>query len=161
MDEPDKIIVSQPSYFAALDSLLTSADLGKLKKYLAAQFISDYCTVLGEDYYDAYFDFFRKTMAGREGEAAEMETFSRRCKHPASGSCRETIRAGIFPQESKDAMLKMIADIRSALGEHIDSLAWMSDSTKIVAKEKLEAITVKVGFPDKWKDYSPSSSTLP
>ena len=59
-----------------------------------------------------------------------------------------------FPQESKDAMLKMIADIRTALGEHIDSLTWMSDSTKMVAKEKLEAIVVKVGYPDKWKDYS-------
>ena len=154
MDEPDKIIVSQPSYFAALDSLLTSADLGKLKKYLVAQFISDYCTVLGEDYYDAYFDFFRKTMAG----VKEKQPRWKRSLDAASTLLPEAVGKlyvqAYFPQESKDAMLKMIADIRSALGEHIDSLAWMSDSTKIVAKEKLEAITVKVGFPDKWKDYS-------
>ena len=154
INEPERIIVGQPSYLAGLDSLLASTDLEKLKNYLSAQYISEYSTVLGDDFYDAYFDFFKKTMTG----AKEMQPRWKRSLNVASSLLPEAVGKlyveSYFPQESKDAMLKMISNIRAALGEHIDSLAWMSDSTKMVAKEKLEAITVKVGYPDKWKDYS-------
>ena len=154
MEEPDKIIVGQPSYILALDSLMAGAGYGKLKKYLAAQYISEYCTLLDENFYDAYFEFFKKSMAG----VKEKQPRWKRALDIASTMLPEAVGKlyvqAYFPQESKDAMLKMISNIRTALGEHIDSLAWMSDSTKTVAKEKLEAITVKVGFPDKWKDYS-------
>lgn len=154
IDEPDKIIIGQPSYLLAIDSLIASTDSSKLKKYLAAQYISDYATLLGEDFYDAHFDFFKKQMAG----VKEKQPRWKRSLDVASRMLPEAVGKlyvqAYFPQESKDAMLEMIDNIRTALGEHIDSLAWMSDSTKIVAKEKLDAITVKVGFPDKWKDYS-------
>ena len=154
IQEPDKIIVEQPSYIASLDSLFGSTDLSVLKKYLSARFISEYCTLLGEDFYDADFEFFKKQMAG----VKEKQPRWKRSLDVASNMLPEAVGKlyveSYFPQESKDAMLKMIADIRTALGEHIDSLTWMSDSTKMVAKEKLEAIVVKVGYPDKWKDYS-------
>ena len=154
IEEPDKIIVGQPSYLAGLDSLMAVTDMSMMKKYLAAQYISDFCTVLGEDFYDANFDFFKKTMAG----VKEKQPRWRRSLDVASAMLPEAVGKlyvdAYFPKESKDAMLKMVADIRTALGEHIDSLEWMSDSTKMVAREKLEAITVKIGYPDKWKDYS-------
>ena len=154
IEEPDKIIVGQPSYLAGLDSLMAVTDMSMMKKYLAAQYISDFCTVLGEDFYDANFDFFKKTMAG----VKEKQPRWRRSLDVASAMLPEAVGKlyvdAYFPKESKDAMLKMVSDIRTALGEHIDSLEWMSDSTKMVAREKLEAITVKIGYPDKWKDYS-------
>ena len=59
-----------------------------------------------------------------------------------------------FPESSKKKMLELVENLRVALGEHIDSLEWMSDSTKVRAREKLAAFTVKIGYPDKWKDYS-------
>lgn len=154
IEEPDKIIVGQPSYLAGLDSLMAVTDMSMMKKYLAAQYISDFCTVLGEDFYDANFDFFKKSMAG----VKEKQPRWRRSLDVASAMLPEAVGKlyvdAYFPKESKDAMLKMVSDIRTALGEHIDSLEWMSDSTKMVAREKLEAITVKIGYPDKWKDYS-------
>ena len=154
IEEPDKIIVGQPSYLAGLDSLIANTDQAKLKKYLAAQYISEYCTLLGEDFYDANFDFFKKTMAG----VKEKQPRWKRSLNVASSMLPEAVGKlyvqSYFPQESKDAMLEMVSNIRTALGEHIDSLKWMSDSTKMVAKEKLAAITVKIGYPDKWKDYS-------
>lgn len=152
--EPEKIIVGQPSYLEALNAMFADTDMGKLKKYLAAHYISEYSTVLSEDFYDAHFDFFQKTMAG----VKEKQPRWKRSLSAASDLLPEAVGKlyveSYFPQESKDAMLRMISNIRTALGEHIDSLAWMTDSTKAVAKEKLEAIVVKVGYPDKWKDYS-------
>lgn len=154
IEEPDKIIVGQPSYFAGLDSLFAEPDYGKLRKYLSSRYISEYCTLLGEDFYDADFAFFKKMMAGVE----EKQPRWKRSLEVASSMLPEAVGKlyveAYFPQESKDAMVKMVGNIRSALREHIDSLGWMSDSTKMVAKEKLDAIVVKIGYPDKWKDYS-------
>ena len=154
IDEPDRIIVGQPSYLEALDTLLSSADYGKLKKYLAAQYVSDYHSLLDENFYDAGFRFFKKAMAG----VKEKQPRWKRSLDVASEMLPEAVGKlyvnAYFPQESKDTMLRMISNIRTALSEHIDSLQWMTDSTKDVAKEKLEAIVVKVGFPDRWKDYS-------
>ena len=154
IEEPDKIIVGQPSYLKGLDSLFTAFSQEQLKKYLAAQHISEFCTVLGEDFYDAYFDFFSRTMAG----AKEKKPRWKRSLDVASSLLPEAVGKlyveAYFPQSSKDAMLAMVSNIRTALAEHIDSLKWMSDSTKTFAKEKLDAIVVKVGYPDTWKDYS-------
>ncbi len=154
IQEPDRIIVGQPSYLAALDTLFSETDQSKLKTYLAAQFISEYSTMLGEDFYDANFDFFKKAMAGIK----EKQPRWKRSLDVASSLLPEAVGKlyveKYFPQSSKDTMVRMVSNIRAALGEHIDSLTWMTDSTKIVAKEKLEAITVKIGYPDKWKDYS-------
>lgn len=154
INEPDKIIVGQPSYLAALDSLFAATGLDKLKRYMEAQYISEYSTLLGDDFYDAHFDFFQKKMAG----VKEQQPRWKRALGTASDLLPEAVGKlyvqAYFPQESKDAMLRMISNIRAALAEHIDSLTWMTDSTKMVAKEKLEAIVVKVGYPDKWKDYS-------
>lgn len=59
-----------------------------------------------------------------------------------------------FPEESKQRMLELVGNLKTSLGEHIQNLAWMSDATKSKAMEKLSAFTVKVGYPDTWKDYS-------
>ena len=59
-----------------------------------------------------------------------------------------------FPESSKQKMVALVENLRTALGQHIDSLEWMSDTTKVRAREKLAAFTVKIGYPDKWKDYS-------
>ena len=154
IQEPDSLVVCQPSYLAGMDSLIASADLGKIRKYLAAQFISASCPLLGEDFYDAGFRFFQKAMAG----VKEKKPRWKRSLDVASSMLPEAVGKlyvrEYFPQESKDSMVKMVSDIRVALGQHIDSLAWMSDSTKEFAKEKLDAIVVKIGYPDKWKDYS-------
>ena len=66
-----------------------------------------------------------------------------------------------FPAEDKARMMTLVENLRTALGQHIDQLDWMSDSTKMRAREKLAAFRVKIGYPDKWKDYSRSKSTRP
>ena len=152
--EPEKMIIGQPSYILALDSMFAETDLSKLKNYLKAVFITESCTLLSEDFYDAGFGFFNKTMAG----VKEKQPRWKRSLDVASRMLPEAVGrlyvASYFPQESKDRVMEMVENIRAALGEHIDSLTWMTDSTKLFAKEKLAAITVKIGYPGKWKDYT-------
>ena len=152
--EQEKVIVGQPSYFAALDSLLRTVDLSVLKNYLAAQYISGSSVYLGDDFYSAWFDFFQAQMAGVKSQKPRWK----RSLSVANGLVPEAVGklyvSKYFSGEQKEKAKSMVENIRAALKQHIDSLDWMSDTTKMVAIEKLEAFTPKIGYPDKWKDYS-------
>ncbi|MBO8454953.1 MAG: M13 family metallopeptidase [Bacteroidetes bacterium] len=154
IDDQDKLIVGQPSYFKALDSLFASADIEMLKNYVAGQLISGACASLGDDYYAASFDFFQKQMAGVQQQKPRWKRAMAVPNNLLSEAVGKMYVAKYFSPEQKERVLKMVENIRTALGEHVDSLDWMSDSTKIKAHEKLNSFIVKIGYPDKWKDYS-------
>jgi putative endopeptidase len=150
----DKIIVSQPSYFEGLNKLMVSTDLQSLKDYLVCQFINSNAGALSDDFYTASWEFFSHQMAG----AQEQRPRWKRAMQVPNGLLGEAVGKmyveRYFPESSKKMMVELVENLRVALGQHIDSLEWMSDSTKVRAKEKLATFTVKVGYPDKWKDYS-------
>ena len=154
LNDQDKLVVEQPSYFAALDSIFAGTDIEVMKNYMAAQLISGACSALSDDYYDAYFDFFEKQMAGVQQQKPRWKRAMAVPNSLLSEAVGKMYVAKYFPQEQKDRVLAMVENIRTALGEHVDSLEWMSDSTKMKAHEKLNAFVVKIGYPDKWKDYS-------
>ena len=150
----DKIIVQQPSYFKALSDYMQKTDLETLKAYLLCQFISGQCSALDDEFYTASWEFFSHQMAG----AQEQQPRWKRAMSVPNGILGEAVGQmyvqKFFPETSKQKMVTLVENLRTALGEHIDGLEWMSDETKARAQEKLAAFTVKIGYPDKWKDYS-------
>ena len=150
----DKVIVEQPSYFDGLNAYFASADLETLKAYVLAQFVSSQAGALSDDFYTASWEFFSHQMAG----AQEQRPRWKRAMSVPNSLLGEAVGKmyveRYFPESSKQKMVALVENLRTALGEHIDALEWMSDTTKVKAREKLAAFTVKIGYPDKWKDYS-------
>ena len=154
IDSQDKIIVEQPSYFEALSKMLDKDNLEYLKAYLLCQFISGSAGSLSDEFYTASWEFFSHQMAG----AQEQQPRWKRAMSVPNGILGEAVGemyvSRYFPESSKQKMVTLVENLRTALGQHIETLEWMSDETKVKAQEKLAAFTVKIGYPDKWKDYS-------
>ena len=150
----ESLVVEQPEVIDAVNTLLKSESLETLKAYLAASYIRSAAAFLSDDIYAANFEFFGKQMSGQE----QMRPRWKRAMSVPNGLLGEAVGeiyvAKYFSPEDKERVQTMVKNLQTALGEHIDALEWMSDETKAKAREKLAAFTVKIGYPDKWKDYS-------
>ena len=150
----EKIIVEQPSFFEKFNAYVAETDVETLKAYALAHLVSGACGALSDDFYTASWEFFSHQMAG----AQEQKPRWKRAMEVPNGMLGEAVGKmyveRYFPESSKQQMLELVENLRKAWNEHIDALDWMSDSTKVRAHEKLDAFTVKIGYPDKWKDYS-------
>lgn len=150
----DKVIVEQPSFFEGFSRIFSQADTEKLKDYIAGLFIADACGSLSDEYYDAYFDFFSTQMSG----VTEQKPRWKRAMGVPNRLLGEAVGKmyveKYFPEAYKQRVLDLVGNLKTALGQHIEALEWMGDETKSYALEKLAAFTVKIGYPDKWKDYS-------
>jgi len=150
----DKVIVQQPSYFDGLNKLFKECDLETLKAYVLAQFVSGQCGALSDDFYTASWEFFSHQMAGAQEQRPRWKRAMSVPNSLLGEAVGQMYVERYFPESSKQKMVTLVENLRTALGEHIDGLEWMSDTTKVRAHEKLAAFTVKIGYPDKWKDYS-------
>ena len=150
----EKVIVAQPSFFEGLDKIFAEAPLEDLKAYLLAHYVSGNAGALDDDFYEASWEFYSHQMAG----ATEKRPRWKRAMQVPNSLLGEAVGKmyveRYFPESSKNKMKALVENLRLALGEHIDSLDWMSAETKVKAHEKLATFTVKIGYPDKWKDYS-------
>ena len=150
----DALIVAEPSFFKAFAAQFAKADLRQLKDYVLAQLVSGACGALNDDFYNASFEFFSRQLSGIQ----EPKPRWKRAMAVPNGILGEAVGKmyveKYFPASSKEKMVTLVENLRTALGQHIDELDWMSDATKARAREKLAAFTVKIGYPDKWKDYS-------
>ncbi len=146
--------VEQLDFFKKFDSWFAKADLNEMKDYLLAGTISGAANYLSDDFEQARFDFFGKTLSG----TTEMHPRWKRSVGMVSSLLGEALGEvyvkQYFPPEAKERMLKLVKNLQTALGERINMLTWMGDSTKMKAQEKLNSFIVKIGYPDKWKDYS-------
>ena len=148
------IIVEQPSYFEALSAYMEKTPLEVLKAYLLAQFVSGQCGALSDEFYTASWEFFSHQMAGAQEEQPRWKRAMAVPNGILGEAVGEMYVSRYFPESSKQKMLALVNNLKAALGQHIDQLEWMSDETKAKAQEKLAAFTVKIGYPDQWKDYS-------
>ena len=149
----DTVIVSQPAYYAVVADVLSKTDMQALHDYMTASYVSSAAPYLSDDFIAANFAL-DQAISGVE----EQRPRWKRALSVPNGILGEAVGElyveKYFPASSKEKMLKLVGNLQTALGEHIDNLAWMSDATKAKAKEKLAAFTVKIGYPDKWRDYS-------
>ncbi len=150
----EKIIVRQPSYFENLNTLVASTPIEQLRNYVLAQVVQGGCGALSDDFYEASFDFFQKQMAGVEQQKPRWKRAMAVPDNILSEAVGQMYVEKYFSAQDKERMSELVANIQTALGQHIAALDWMSDETKAKAQEKLANFTVKIGYPDKWKDYS-------
>ena len=150
----DKIIIGQPSYFEGLDNYFKKTDIETLKAYLLCYFISSQADALSDDFYTASWEFFDHQMSNAQQQQPRWKRAMSVPNSILGEAVGQMYVERYFPASSKEKMITLVENLRTALGQHIDQLEWMSDATKVKAQEKLAAITVKIGYPDKWKDYS-------
>lgn len=149
----DTLIVGQPKSYAKVAELLQDKDLQALRDYLAAHYIKAASGFLSDDYTAANFRL-SQVMSGVQQDQPRWKRALSVPNSMLGEALGQLYVEKYFPQSSKDKMLELVGDLKVALGQHIDGLTWMSDETKKRAQEKLNAFTVKIGFPDTWRDYS-------
>lgn len=149
-----QVILSEPKVMAVAQKFMSTMSEKNMRLYLAYNVIASGMGNLSDAYCDASFDFFGRTLSGQK----EQKPRWKRAMGYPNGMLGEALGqvyvAKYFPADSKAKMIKLIGNLRKSLAQHIANLTWMSDSTKINALVKLNTYTVKVGYPDKWKDYS-------
>ena len=146
--------VVSPNFLNFINSYIPSLSWQEIQDYLVFDLVSDSSGVLSDDFIDANFEMFGKVMSGKEEPEPRWKRAMTIPNSMLGEAVGELYVGKYFPKENKEYMLGLVENLRKALGRHIDSLSWMSDTTKAKAREKLAAISVKIGYPDKWKDYS-------
>ena len=149
-----KIILEQPSYFKALDRIVAKTNPRVLRHYLQAQLLSGACGYISDDFTDASFDFFSAQMSGIKEQKPRWKRAMQAPNSILGEAVGEMYVAKYFPEKDKQKMLQIVRNIQKGLSEHVAALDWMSEQTKARAQEKLSSFIVKIGYPDKWKDYS-------
>ena len=149
----DSIIVGQPKSFEAVNKILADYDEQAIRDYITAGYLSSAAPYLSDQFVNAAFAL-NQVMSG----VKEQQPRWKRALSVPNGMLGEALGelyvAQYFPPESKQKMLNLVKNLQTALGQHISSLTWMSDDTKFKALDKLSTFTVKIGYPDKWIDYS-------
>ena len=149
-----KIILEQPSYFKALNRIVAKTNPRVLRHYLQAQLLSGACGYISDDFTDASFDFFSAQMSGIKEQKPRWKRAMQAPNSILGEAVGEMYVAKYFPEKDKQKMLQIVKNIQKGLSEHVAALDWMSEQTKARAQEKLSSFIVKIGYPDKWKDYS-------
>ena len=148
-----------------INEYLPKLNQQQIKDLMTVDLVTSSSNLLSDDFQEANFEMFDRTMSGIE----QMEPRWKRVMTIPNSMFGEAVGelyvAKYFPKENKTYMKQLVENLRKALGKHIDNLSWMSETTKAKAREKLATFTVKIGYPDKWKDYSgiqidPSKSYL-
>jgi putative endopeptidase len=155
----DTLNVGQPDFFTAENTVLTNQSLDALKAYLKFHAINNVAPWLSASYADANFNFFQKTLNGQAVQTARWK----RCTSVTDRALGEAVGQDWvkqnFPPQAKQNMEQLVAALEKALGQDIQSLPWMTDDTKKQAEEKLADFRQKIGYPDKWRDYTPLKIT--
>lgn len=150
----DSVIVSQPKYMKALQTILAENKVSAWKEYMKWNLINSSTALLSTKIEAANFDFYGKTMTG----AIKQRPREERALQTVNGTIGEALGKlyveKMFPAAAKEKAEKMIKNIIAAYETRINNLTWMSEETKTKAIEKLNKITIKIGYPDQWKDYS-------
>ena len=150
----DSLNVGMPDFVAAMNGIITKTDMNTIKDYLKWKIITNSAGLLSDDLDQEDFNFYSNYLYGQEVQQPRW----RRVLNATSGCLGEAIGQlyveKYFPAASKEKMVKLIGNLKVALSERIKALDWMSDETKAKAIHKLDCVNVKVGYPDKWKDYS-------
>ncbi len=152
--QPDSLSVGQIRHLQEAGKLLAEESLEDIKTLFLWQAFDGAASYLTTEIYNENFNFYGKVLSGRE----EPSPLWKRAVGIVNGTMGEAVGQmyvkKYFPEENKERMLALVKNLQHALGVRIEALTWMSDTTKARAIEKLNAITIKIGYPDTWRDYT-------
>jgi putative endopeptidase len=154
LTEPGDLDVGQPEFIQALDAELASAPLADWQAYLRWQLLHASAPYLSTAFVDENFAFFAHALAGQQKQRERWKRVLNRVDLSIGEALGQLYVAEYFPPESKARMLKLVGNLQVALREKIKGLPWMDEPTRALALKKLDAFGVKIGYPDKWIDYS-------
>ena len=150
---PEEVIVTEIKTVKQADKLMSSLSDREKKDYYLWKYVNGAAPYLSDAFDNANFEF-NKVVSGVQEQKPRWKKALGVTEGFLGEAIGELYVNEYFPQSSKDYMIELVENLRNGLGKHIMHLPWMSDDTKVQAMKKLNAITVKIGYPDKWKDYS-------
>ncbi len=150
----DELNVSQPLFFAEAEKLINDFDLDAWKTYLEWNLLRSSASYLSSDFDNASFEFYGRVMSGQTAQQERWRRAIGTLGHTMGEAVGQEYVAVHFPPQAKERMVDLVDHLRKAFAQRIDQLEWMSDVTKEQAHEKLGKMNVKIGYPDKWIDYS-------
>jgi len=148
------VVAQENTAFPKIAAIFDSTPLATLKAWQAFNLADQAAPYLSKPFVDAHFEFRGKTLTGQEEQRPRWKRGVRLVDSQIGEALGKLYVQAYFPPESKAKMLALVGDIRTAMKGRIERLDWMSQPTKAKALEKLAAFTVKIGYPDKWRDYS-------
>jgi putative endopeptidase len=146
--------VSSPGFFKAMQQEIATTDVAALKSYLRWHTVHRFADSLSEPFVQENFNFFSATMAGQKEQTPRWKRCTRNTDRALGEAVGQDWVAQNFPPAAKDNMEQLVHALEAALKQDIQGLDWMSDTTKAEAEKKLVAFRDKIGYPDKWRDYS-------
>ena len=150
----NEMVVGQPQFFTGLNALLGLQTADDIKALMEWDVISGSSSYLTDEIREANFDFFGKTMSGRKEDYPLWKRATSQVERQMGEALGKMYAKKYFPESSKKMMVELIKNLQISLGQRIDAQTWMSDTTKANAHKKLDKFYVKVGYPNKWTDYS-------
>lgn len=149
-----QISVSQKESLVEVGKIIATEPIADQIAYLQWKLIDGAAGYLSDEIGAQNFDFYGKTLSGKKEQSPRWKRAVSNVDGVLGEAVGQMYVNKYFPPEAKERMLKLVANLQSSLGDRINALTWMDDSTKIKANEKLNAFIVKIGYPDKWRDYS-------
>jgi putative endopeptidase len=152
--DPGEVNINQPKFITEVSAVIKEVPVEQWKVYFRWNLINNTASYLSDDFVNAKFDFYGRAMSGTEQMRPRWKRVLGVTSEALSEAIGQLYVAKYFPAEAKERMIKLVDNLRVSLGERIKNLEWMGADTKLKALEKLHAINVKIGYPDKWRDYS-------
>lgn len=149
-----EIVVGQPSFMEGVDKIIANMTPGQLKSYMEWDVINSSSSLLSDEVQAESFDFFGKTMTGRQEDHPRWKRATNQVQGVMGQALGKIYVEKYFPAAAKERMLGLVKNLQVALAERIKAQDWMDDVTKQNALDKLSTFYVKVGYPDKWIDLS-------
>lgn len=150
----EDVNVSQPGFFKEMDLMIREVPVEDWKIYLKWHLINNSAPYLSSDFVNTNFEFYGKYLSGKKTLQPRWKRVLQIEDFALGEAIGQMFVEKHFPPEAKERMLDLVGNLKIALGERIETLDWMSPATKDEAQQKLDAMNVKIGYPDKWRDYS-------
>ncbi|MGA7159041.1 MAG: M13 family metallopeptidase [Acidobacteriaceae bacterium] len=151
---PDSLVNGNPKFFPALAAAIQSTNIETLRAYMRFHTLSTFASQLPHDFDAENFTFYGRELEGTPTQRPRWKRCSSAVDNALGEALGQVYVEHYFAGNSKQKTLQMVHDIEAAMDQDLDTLDWMSPATKVRAKEKLRAISDKIGYPDKWRDYS-------
>lgn len=149
-----EVIVGQPNFFKEVNTMLKAIPVADWKTYMRIRMVSSLASSLPNAFVQENFNFYSKTLSGAKQMQPRWKRMARSTDNALGEALGQLYVEKNFSPEAKAKAMTMIKNLQAAFQEHVKTLDWMSEATKQQAMKKLDAFAIKIGYPDKWKDYS-------